>query len=103
MVRLAQAVYIRSNGREKRQKQWEQKRFYNEDGYLYLIYDEDDSSAFKIGIGKGPEKRIKGIIRKEKDQTLKFRRRWEVTDMGQAEQDVLVFFEEIRDGEWIFW
>jgi len=78
------------------------KRFYNEDGYLYLIYDEDDSSAFKIGISKEPEKRIKGIIRKEKRPNLKFRRRWEVTDMGQAEQDVLDFFEEIRDGEWIF-
>lgn len=78
------------------------KRFYNEDGYLYLLCDKDDDRAFKIGISKEPEKRIYGIKRKENRPNLEFRRRWKVNNMGKTEQAVLDFFEEIRDGEWIF-
>lgn len=78
------------------------KRFYNEPGFLYLVYDKDDKTAFKIGISKEPDKRIYGIIRKTNRKNLAFRRRWEVQDMGFSEQIVLDFYDDIRDGEWIF-
>lgn len=78
------------------------KRYYNEPGFLYLIYDKDDPNAFKVGISAEPEKRIKGISRKTGRQNLAFRRKWSVNDMGETEQNVLDFFDEIRDGEWIF-
>jgi hypothetical protein len=78
------------------------KRYYNEPGFLYLIYDKDDPNAFKVGISAEPEKRIKGISRKTGRQNLAFRRKWSVNNMGETEQNVLDFFDEIRDGEWIF-
>jgi hypothetical protein len=78
------------------------KRYYNEPGYLYLIYDKDDPCAFKVGISATPEKRIKGIIRTSNRENLAFRRRWSVFDMGEREQDVLDYFDDIRDGEWIY-
>lgn len=78
------------------------KRYYNEPGYLYLIYDRNDKEAFKVGISKEPEKRILGIARKTGRNSLQFRRKWYVNDMGQIEQNVLDYFDDIRDGEWIF-
>ena len=78
------------------------KRYYNEPGYLYLIYDKDDLTAFKIGISAEPEKRIKGIIRKTGRVNLAFRHKWSVEDMGESEQKVLDYFDDIRDGEWIY-
>lgn len=78
------------------------KRYYNEPGYLYLVYDKDDSHAFKVGISAEPEKRIKGIMRKSGRNNLMFRRKWKVEDMGENEQLVLDYFDEIRDGEWIY-
>ena len=78
------------------------KRYYNEPGYLYLIYDKDDKESFKMGISKKPEKRIKGIIRKSERPNLAFRKKWYVKDMGLTEQSVLDYFDDIRDGEWIY-
>lgn len=78
------------------------KRYYNEPGYLYLIFDKDDNEAFKVGISKEPEKRIKGISRKTGRPNLEFRKRWYVKDMGEMEQHVLDYFNDIRDGEWIY-
>jgi hypothetical protein len=78
------------------------KRYYNAPGYLYLIYDKDDNTAFKIGISAEPEKRIKGIIRKTGRINLVFRHKWSVGDMGESEQKVLDYFDDIRDGEWIY-
>jgi len=78
------------------------KRYYNEPGYLYLIYDKDDNTAFKVGISAEPEKRIKGIIRKTGRLNLEFRHKWSVEDMGESEQKVLDYFDDIRDGEWIY-
>jgi hypothetical protein len=78
------------------------KRYYNVPGYLYLIYDDNDDEAFKVGISQEPDKRIYGIIRKTQRPNLKFRKRWYVDDMGEAEQIVLDYYDDIRDGEWIY-
>ena len=78
------------------------KRYYNVPGYLYLIYDDNDNEAFKVGISQEPDKRIYGIIRKTQRPNLKFRKRWYVDDMGEAEQIVLDYYDDIRDGEWIY-
>ena len=78
------------------------KRYYNAPGYLYLIYDKDDINAFKIGISAEPDKRLKGIIRKTGRLNLAFRHKWNVNDMGESEQNVLDYFDDIRDGEWIY-
>lgn len=78
------------------------KRYYNEPGYLYLMYDKDDPCAFKVGISAEPEKRIKGIAKKTERANLAFRRKWQVHDMGETEQLVLDYYDDIRDGEWIY-
>lgn len=78
------------------------KRYYNEPGFLYLVYDREDDEAFKIGISKTPEKRISGIKRATGRGGLEFRRKWQVEDMGMIEDEVLKHFDDIRDGEWIY-
>jgi len=105
MIRDSDLSNIRANAGSKGGKIGRNsgtKRYYNAPGYLYLIYDEDDKKAFKIGISQDPDKRIYGIIRKTGRENLKFRRRWHVEDMGKSEQKVLDYFNDIRDGEWIF-
>lgn len=77
------------------------KALYNEAGYLYLLNDLSDTSIYKIGISKDPEKRLKQVIAKTGKESLTMVHYWTVSDMGVLEQLVLNEFEDIREGEWL--
>lgn len=78
------------------------KKFFNDEGYIYLISDEDDPGVFKIGISKEPENRLPGIMKKSSRNNLFINKKWLVENMGLAQESVLENFNDIRQGDWIF-
>jgi hypothetical protein len=75
------------------------KRLYNQPGYIYIIIDDDQIDSFKVGISANPQKRLLQLKSKT-GRNLKILFAEECPDMGLLEDNVLIHFNENRDGEW---
>lgn len=77
------------------------RKLYNEPGFIYLIEDKSAKDTYKVGISKEPRKRLIALSNKlNKELELIYTQ--ETEDMGLLEDNILNFYCNNRDGEWIY-